>query len=614
MSETIDVEKLMQNLREQFERGSTWDQGKPHASPRGAPDVAALARVNRSLRFRKSLVGQIPPAPSTLRARVSGVLVGMISRSLFWFTGRLDDFHSAVVEASDLQSDALTRLAWSGQQTRQLLDRVHQQLQEIAGALTAETGAREGAAQPLSAAVDESARKLRMLEASYRRLEIAVHKMQISSYRGEAEAGTEGSSFTRATRHWEIGICGAFDVSNYGDLLFPLIAEAELKRRLGNITLHRFSCGPKTPPFWPYEVTPLSELPEILPSLDGLLIGGGLLAVFDKNVAPGYDAPDSSTHHPTSNWLSPALMALQYNVPLAWNSPAASSGDVPEWVRPLLEIALGLSPYVSLRDELSRAALQPLTCQPIALVPDTAFGLPNLFDVCGVPSAEFARIARTYGLESPYIVLQPDRRFEPLIHMIHNQPERFDKFQFLVLPVSPRLDEPSPIAGADLPRAIQLEEWPDPLGIAELIGRSEAAVGDNLHFDISALAAGVPVFRNVDLATGEFTGLKGFETIFFFPSDGHVEADWFLERIGRRTPCSAALAALGALNHHWNRIAAIFQQEQPQTATALGRFWQSLPGLLEKAGELSAKPVTLAGRVAPEVSSGNGSRAVGHAG
>ena len=27
---------------------------------------------------------------------------------------------------------------------------------------------------------------------------------------------------------WEVGICGTFDVSNYGDLLFPLIAEAEL--------------------------------------------------------------------------------------------------------------------------------------------------------------------------------------------------------------------------------------------------------------------------------------------------------------------------------------------------------------------------------------------------
>jgi hypothetical protein len=31
-----------------------------------------------------------------------------------------------------------------------------------------------------------------------------------------------------AERKWEIGISGTFDVANYGDLLFPLIAEAEL--------------------------------------------------------------------------------------------------------------------------------------------------------------------------------------------------------------------------------------------------------------------------------------------------------------------------------------------------------------------------------------------------
>jgi lipopolysaccharide transport system ATP-binding protein len=529
----------------------------------------------------------------------------MISRSLFWFTGRLDEFHSSVVETSELQSAALTNLAWSGQQTRELLDRVRGQLEELSGALTAETATRERVAQPLSAAVDESARKLRVLETSYRRLEIAFHRMQVSGH--AREAGIQGK------RRWEIGICGAFDVADYGGLLFPLIAEAELKRRLGNIALRRFSYCSKTPPSWLYEVTPLSELPEMLPSLDGLLIGGGSLLRFDKNVTPGNETSDSSIHHPTADWLSPALMALQHNVPLAWNSPGVS-GDVPDWATPLLELTFGLSSYVSVRDKLSQAALQPLTCQPIALVPDTAFGLPNLVDLHGAASEEFARIAKTYGLGARYIVFQPDRAFEPLIRMIRNQPAHFDQFQFLVLPVSPEFDGHVRDAGGDLPRTIRLQERPDPLVIAELIGRSEAAVGDDLHFNISALAAGVPVFRRVDLSTGEFTCLQDFETIFLLPPDGHAEVDWFLARVGRKPPCCAALAALGALNHHWNRIAAILQQQKPQTAPALGRFWQSLPSLLEKASEVPAKPDTLAGRVAPEQSSGNGSLAVGHAG
>jgi hypothetical protein len=33
--------------------------------------------------------------------------------------------------------------------------------------------------------------------------------------------------------HFEIGMCGTFDVENYGDLLFPLIAQAETLATIG---------------------------------------------------------------------------------------------------------------------------------------------------------------------------------------------------------------------------------------------------------------------------------------------------------------------------------------------------------------------------------------------
>ena len=86
----------------------------------------------------------------------------------------------------------------------------------------------------------------------------------------------------------QIGICGTFDVQNYGDLLFPLLAEAELSRRLGPITWHRFSYFHKSPPAWPYHVKSVAELPNIAAALDGMIIGGGHLIRFDKNVAPGF--------------------------------------------------------------------------------------------------------------------------------------------------------------------------------------------------------------------------------------------------------------------------------------------------------------------------------------
>jgi hypothetical protein len=75
----------------------------------------------------------------------------------------------------------------------------------------------------------------------------------------------------------QVGICGTFDVENYGDLLFPLIAEVELTKRLGPIDLHRFSYFSKSRNNWPFDVSPLAELPLKVQSLDGILIGGGHL-------------------------------------------------------------------------------------------------------------------------------------------------------------------------------------------------------------------------------------------------------------------------------------------------------------------------------------------------
>ncbi len=138
-------------------------------------------------------------------------------------------------------------------------------------------------------------------------------------------------------RKWEIGICGTFDVANYGDLLFPLIAESELTERLGSVTLHRFSYNARTAPEWPFEVTSVTALPRMIHRLDGLLIGGGFIVRFDKRVAPGYVPPAPEIHHPTGYWLTPALLALQHNVPLIWNAPGTDCKSIPAWARPLME-------------------------------------------------------------------------------------------------------------------------------------------------------------------------------------------------------------------------------------------------------------------------------------
>lgn len=384
-------------------------------------------------------------------------------------------------------------------------------------------------------------------------------------------------------RPWQVGVCGTFDIANYGDLLFPFIAEAELSERLGAVSLHRFSYAAKAPPDWPYVTTSVTALPEVVGGLDGFLIGGGFIVRFDKNVAPGYAPPTAEIHHPTGYWLTPALVALQHDVPLMWNAPGMHCNEIPTWAQPLVTMVMKQSRYVSVRDEPSRSALEHLAGVPVCVVPDTAFRIRRLLDLEGEPTAEFTRLCRVSGLDGPYIVIQATLGVEDFARFVKDHAERFRGFRFLALPIGPALGEHSAIVDADLPGLVQLLEWPDPLVIAELIGRSEAVVGHSYHLFITALACGVPAFTRQNLSTGKYSALGRFETLFSLPRDGELTPDWFLQRVGRTAPSAAARATDEPLTQHWDRIAAAIRGPATSTAPTLDRFWQCLPGLLEDA-------------------------------
>jgi homopolymeric O-antigen transport system ATP-binding protein len=150
----------------------------------------------------------------------------------------------------------------------------------------------------------------------------------------------------------------------------PLIAEAEISRRVGHVQLCRYSYHSKSPPDWPYDVNPVSQLPHDIKGLDGLIIGGGHLIRFDKEVAPGYAPSTPDIHHPTGYWLTPALLALQADCPVVWNAPGVH-GNIPTWAAPLVHLAISRSRYVAVRDEASKQALLPYSegSPQIELVP-----------------------------------------------------------------------------------------------------------------------------------------------------------------------------------------------------------------------------------------------------
>jgi lipopolysaccharide transport system ATP-binding protein len=382
---------------------------------------------------------------------------------------------------------------------------------------------------------------------------------------------------------WQIGLFGTFDVENYGDLLFPLIAEAELAERLGAVKLHRFSYHARTPPGWPYTVTSLAELPRMAASLDGVLIGGGFLIRFDKEVAPGYGPPTDGIHHPTGYWLTPALIALQHGLPLIWNAPGMHCNDLPAWADPLMELAFPHSSYIAVRDEPTRNALVRFVPKDrIEVIPDTGFGISRLLK--GEPSAEFNRLRDTAGLNGPYIIIQAALGLDFFLRFIKQHAHRLREYRFLALPIGPVLgDHAAILEEYQLPGLVSLPVWPHPLLLAEVIGQASAVVGHSYHLAITALACGVPVFTPVELSVGKYSALLNFETLHQLAKDRETEFDWFLQRLGKTKPSLVAQTALARLSQHWDRIAATLVAGPTSPPPAASQFWQSLPGLLEDA-------------------------------
>ncbi|RAI43870.1 polysaccharide pyruvyl transferase family protein [Rhodoplanes roseus] len=399
-------------------------------------------------------------------------------------------------------------------------------------------------------------------------------------------------------RRLRVGITGTFDVQNYGDLLFPLIAEAELSRRLGPIDLSPFSYHARRVPHWPYDVTPLSRLPTIVDDLDGLIVGGGLLVRFDKDVAPGYVSPAADVHHPTGYWLVPALLALQAGRPVVWNAPSAA-GPVPDWAKPLMRLAIGSSRYVAMRDDVSRSALLGFAGETeIAVVPDTGFGIARLLEHVD-RSPAFSGLCEQLGLRGPYIVVHATTGLQPFCELVRDHPERFADFQIVALPTGPALGDGAGHIRADLPNVIDLPAWPNPILIAEIIKHATAVVGKGLHLSVTALGFGVPVFRPAHAFGGKYAILSDFSSVHAFADSERIEPSWFLDKVGRRDVEPGVVAANLQLSHHWDTIASIIESgTSRRVPQEVGRIWQRLPIVLETGFDRAQSVATLEGDIA----------------
>lgn len=356
------------------------------------------------------------------------------------------------------------------------------------------------------------------------------------------------------SRPFRIGVVGTFDIANFGDLLFPLLARHQLELRLGSIDLVPYSYRELEADSWPYAVRGVDRLPKEAGELDLLVVGGGDLVRFDAEVAPGYGPTTAGVHHPTGYWLMPTVAAAAAGVPVAWNALGVV-GDPPAEARKLLEAAVRAADYVSVRDAASLVCLGAAGLEVGRIVPDSAFGISAL--IGGQSDGEARRLLAEVGVNDAYVVVQPSPHLTPFSHAIKEATVEAARagVACLELPISPVHGDRH--NALDLGNQVhRLLEWPSPLVLATIIAGAQAVIAQSLHLSIVAIATGVPVFRRPTHPESKYALLEPFAGVHFWDT-GEELADLVARRLGRTGLDAVVAERLGQLSAHWDTIAAL---------------------------------------------------------
>lgn len=384
-------------------------------------------------------------------------------------------------------------------------------------------------------------------------------------------------------------LSGMFDMRNFGDLMFPLIARRALAPFGWEIAPVSPS-GAATGFDDAMATLPLAQMMAGEREAQGIAIGGGyIIHAHRMHFLDEYAA--LSDFAGPGLWLGATLAAAIRDIPLAWNAPGVPH-PFASHQRALIEAGLRAADYVCLRDRGSLELLEPPTDVETSIVPDPVADIALLWPRAAL-AAPFKRLIERKGADggSGYFALHFRNRSlarlgAPAAAEMVDAFARAQGLTPILLAVGQTHADDvlaREISAQMKARHIVLDDPASLIEIAAAIGESRLYIGASLHGYVTAAAYGVP---GVLVALPSYRKFQGF--LDHTGRDQDLARDWpgafaAARSLGAPSPMPEKVHA--ALDRHWRRMA--------QALDAPGRNRASRHAFLQawlNAGERSAGP------------------------
>lgn len=363
---------------------------------------------------------------------------------------------------------------------------------------------------------------------------------------------------------------GTFDVNNYGDLLFPLIAQW----RLPNVRwIH---ASPRGGPCDFVDAANSRSISELLAQKpDAVVVGGGNILHLRRTALPSYRGIGGLAY--PALLLGATYLACKNHVPMLINGPSIRRLPFGVFERMLLGRVIRLASYLALRDDFSIQIAREVGAEAAYLIPDTAFDVSRMWPTGTLPQD---------GSSENYVAVHVNHRYGGNADQTARALDRIGsttgaKIHFLPIgPCHGDVEYMREVAARIRATNHQFSELSLKL-FAGQIARSRAYIGSSMHGFITAISYGVPALLVLNETPMEkFSGVLDVAgappsviCCSWSEASSRFENVWGLSSEGRDR-------IFAALDRHWERVEAVLADSRTGCSilatSGIFRYWRQL--------------------------------------